>query len=281
MAIWGYARGESLKAQRQEIDAYAIKHGMTLDGVAIEERGVRAVAPIADRPIGGPLFAKLGKGDIVIVAVLDRLFCSAVDSLKVVADLERRGVALHILNLGGDMASEGRMDQLVTFANAFQWGEREIGDRMGEAIRQRKRDDKARGRYTGGPVPFGFKLRDDGKLVKDKGQQRAIALMVKMKADDEDGELSLRTIAAAMADEGFKLTHGGVAGILKAHKHDVWKVRSSRAQARIVDSACGEGMRSEEVNEDPDHAAQGRHGDAQPSGSNVRDGRKKLGVGLE
>ncbi len=106
-------------------------------------------------------------------------------------------------------------------------GEREISDRVGEAISQRKADDKARGRYAGGTVAFGFRRQDDGKLSKDKAKQQAIALMVEMKADGK----SLRGIAAAVSAQGFKITHAGVAGILKSHKYDVWKVERLRAQA--------------------------------------------------
>jgi putative DNA-invertase from lambdoid prophage Rac len=215
MAIWGYVRGDAIGGQQVRIKAYAIGRNMKLDRVVIEQKRVPAYTPVADRPISGPLFEKLVKGDIVIVALLDRLFCSAVDALKVVADLESRGVGLHILDLGGDMASEG-----------------EMGPRLAEAIRQRKKDDKARGRYAGGTVPFGFERSDDGKLSKDKAKQLAIALMVEMKADGK----SLRGIAAAVAAQGFKITHAGVAGILKAHEYDVWKVERLRAQAEEAEA---------------------------------------------
>jgi DNA invertase Pin-like site-specific DNA recombinase len=57
--------------------------------------------PIAERPAGGRLFAKLKKGDIVIAPKLDRLFRSALDALQVVEDLKKRGVSLHLLDLGG------------------------------------------------------------------------------------------------------------------------------------------------------------------------------------
>ena len=59
------------------------------------------LVPIAERPVGGRLFAKLKKGDIVIAPKLDRLFRSALDALQVVEDLKKRGVSLHLLDLGG------------------------------------------------------------------------------------------------------------------------------------------------------------------------------------
>ena len=42
--------------------------------------------------------------DIVIAAKVDRLFRLALDALKVVESLKTRGVKLHLLDLGGDIA---------------------------------------------------------------------------------------------------------------------------------------------------------------------------------
>ena len=69
------------------------------------EKGVSGSIPVEERPVGGALLARLDRGDIVIAAKLDRLFRSALDALKVVEDLKKRGVALHLLDLGGDISS--------------------------------------------------------------------------------------------------------------------------------------------------------------------------------
>ena len=91
MAIYGYCRvstirqaaeGESLDVQRRQIEGYAHMHGLTLTGVVVEE-GVSGSVPVAERHAAGPLFARLGKGDVVIAPKLDRLFRSALDALKV------------------------------------------------------------------------------------------------------------------------------------------------------------------------------------------------------
>src|ERR1700734_939394 len=91
MAVYGYARvstarqaseGESLEVQQRQIEGYAHMHGLTLDSVVVEE-GVSGSVPVADRPKGGALFAKLAKGDVVIAPKLDRLFRSALDALLV------------------------------------------------------------------------------------------------------------------------------------------------------------------------------------------------------
>ena len=65
--------GESLEVQQRQIEGHAHMHGLTLDGVIVEE-GVSGSVPVAERPKGGALFAKLAKGDVVIAPKLDRLF---------------------------------------------------------------------------------------------------------------------------------------------------------------------------------------------------------------
>jgi putative DNA-invertase from lambdoid prophage Rac len=210
MAIWGYVRGDSIAWLWSKIEAYASERGMKIKGIVVEQQGVRGYRPIAGRPVAGPLFAKLVRGDSVIVAKFDSLFRSR-GAPEVIADLKRRGVGLHILELGGDMACDG-WEQLMTITAAFAAGERYMGDRVGEAIRQRKHDDKANGRYTGGKAPFGFRRGDDGKLMKNKGEQEAIREIIAMKARGK----SLRSIVVALAAQGHELSHAGVAGILRA-----------------------------------------------------------------
>jgi putative DNA-invertase from lambdoid prophage Rac len=201
---------ESLDVQRRQIEGYALMHGLTIAGVLVEE-GVSGSIPVEQRPIGGALFAKIERGDIVIAAKLDRLFRSALDALKVVESLKGRGVKLHLLDLGGDIAGNGLSKLFLTIAAAFAEAER---DRIRERIGQVKADQKARGRYLGGSIPFGYKLGDDGGLVPHKPEQAAIREMVAMKAK----RLSLRAIAAELQAKGHQISHVGVQGALRARR---------------------------------------------------------------
>lgn len=219
MAVYGYCRvsttrqaneGESLDVQRRQIEGYAHMHAMKLAEVLIEE-GVSGSIPVQDRPVGGTLFARLQAGDVVIAAKLDRLFRSALDALRVVEDLKARGVKLHLLDLGGDIAGNGLSKLFLTIAAAFAEAER---DRIRERVATVKADQKARGRYLGGKVPFGYEVGPEGALVPHKGQQDAIRSMVAMRRKGA----ALRSISAAMAERGLKISHEGVKGILaKAH----------------------------------------------------------------
>ena len=217
MAVYGYCRvstakqaseGESLEVQRRQIDGYAHMHGLKLNDIVVEE-GVSGSVPVAERPAGGPLFARLMKSDVVIAPKLDRLFRSALDALTVVEDLRKHGVALHLLDLGGDISGNGLSKLFLTIAAAFAEAER---DRIRERIGQVKADQKARGRYLGGTAPFGYRVGEAGELAPHEGEQKAIREMKRRRAQGK----ALRPIAEVMRAKGHKISHEGVAGDLRS-----------------------------------------------------------------
>jgi len=76
-------------------------------------------------------------------------------------------------------------------------GNYDIGSLTSAAL-QRK---KARGEKTGGAVPYGYALADDGvRLIENEGEQKAIALIRACRADG----LSIRAIAERLGREGMK-----------------------------------------------------------------------------
>ena len=135
---------------------------------------------------------------------LDRLFRSALDALTVVEELRRRGVALHLLDLGGDISGNGLSKLFLTIAAAFAEAER---DRIRERIGQVKADQKARGRYLGEIVPFGFRRGDP-----HDAEQEAIREIVALRAQGKP----LRAVADAVRGENVKISREGVAGVLRA-----------------------------------------------------------------
>ncbi len=71
-----------------------------------------------------------------------------------------------------------------------------------------KADQKSRGRFLGGTVPFGYRLGDDGERVPE-AEQEAIREMVELRAQGR----SLRAIAASVQAKGLKISHQGVADV--------------------------------------------------------------------
>ncbi|RWN58460.1 recombinase family protein [Mesorhizobium sp.] len=216
MTIYAYARvstarqaseGESLDVQQRQINGYALMHGFAVDEAIIEE-GVSGSVPVSERPAGEALFAKLKAGDVVIAAKLDRLFRSALDALQVVEDLRSKGVKLHLIDLGGDIAGNGLSKLFFTIASAFAEAER---DRIRERISQVKADQRTRNRFLGGARPFGYQIGGDGELVEDATEQKAIARMHELRGQG----LSLRAVAEALAKDGIALSHVGVQKVLE------------------------------------------------------------------
>jgi putative DNA-invertase from lambdoid prophage Rac len=220
VAIFGYCRvstlrqaneGESLDVQRRQIEGYALMHGLAVDEILVEGN-VSGAIPVEERPVGRALFARLVAGDVIIAAKLDRLFRSALDGLTTVENLRQRGVGLHLLDLGGDISGNGMSKLFLTIAAAFAEAER---DRIRERIGQAKADQKARGLYLGGKLPFGFKRGDAGELVPIDSQQEAIREIVALRAQGRP----LRTIARELQAKGHRISREGVAGVLEAQTY--------------------------------------------------------------
>ena len=181
-------------------------NGMTVDRHFVE-RGVSGSIPVSDRLEGATLLAVLRPGDTVITPKLDRMFRSARDALNVLHELREKEVSLHMIDLGGDVTGNGIAKMVFTILSAVAEAER---DRIRERISDVKKDQKARNRYLGGKVPFGYRVGDQGDLVEHEAEQEAVSLMKALKADGK----SLRAIAMQVQAKGFQISHVGVKEVL-------------------------------------------------------------------
>ncbi len=232
MKVFGYCRvstteqasnGDSLATQRQQITGYAMIKGWPVDDDAFfVDAGVSGSMPLAERPEGQRLLATVEKGDVIITARLDRAFRSAADALGTLEELKDNGVALHMIDLGGDVCGNGISKLVFTILSAVAENER---DRIRERIRDVKRHLASQGIYGGGKRPFGFDIVDD-KLVPNAHEQAALA---RMKAMLRAGE-TLREIAATIkADYGLSLQPMTIKrildrlGVKRAHPDDRWQ----------------------------------------------------------
>ena len=199
--------GESLDVQQRTLAGYAQMHGLALAHVFIE-RGVSGSKPLAERPEGAKLLAALQPGDVVITPKLDRMFRSAPDALDVLQKLKNQGISLHMIDLGGDTTGNGVSKLVFTILSAVAEAER---DRTRERIAEVKADQKKRGRYLGGAVPFGWKLAEGGALVEDPAQQAAIRRMQRLRAEG----LAYKTISQRLKASGIAISHMGVKAALE------------------------------------------------------------------
>ena len=216
MAVYGYARvstkaqaeeGESLDVQQRTMTGYALMHGMAVDRMFVE-RGVSGSIPLTDRLQGAALLAVLQPGDAVLSPKLDRMFRSALDALDVLGKLKAQGVSLHMIDLGGDVTGNGISKLVFTILSAVAEAER---DRIRERVSQVKQDQRGRGRYLGGKIPFGFTVSDAGDLVPLEQQQEAIRLALALKAEGKP----LRAIQQALEQAGHRLSLAALHRIAK------------------------------------------------------------------
>ena len=217
MNVYGYVRvstdrqadeGESLGTQQRTIEGYAMMQGMTLCEIFVE-RGVSGSKPLGERLEGARLLGILQPGDAVITPKLDRMFRSALDALDVLGRLQRRGVNLHMIDLGGDVTGNGISKLVFTILSAVAEAER---DRIRERIRDVKADQRKRKRYLGGIVPFGWQVGQNGELVEIQTEQAAIRRIMDLHREG----LSLRAISTMIKGEGINLSHVGVKSVISA-----------------------------------------------------------------
>ncbi len=217
MAVYGYVRvstvrqtaeGESLDVQQRTIVGYALMRGMAVDQVFVE-RAVSGSVPLGERPQGAALLHLVQAGDAIITPKLDRMFRSALDALDVLSRLREQSIALHMVDLGGDVATNGISKLVFTILSAVAEAER---DRTRERIAEVKRDQRMRNRYLGGTPPFGWGVREDGELVPVPDQQEALRQMHALRAQG----VSLRGVADRMAETGIRISHVGVKNAITA-----------------------------------------------------------------
>jgi len=162
----------SLDEQARACCAYARARGRAVAGVYVDE-AVSGSTPFATRPAAAAILAAVSEGrvDGIVAVRLDRLFRSASDCLTAVTAWERRGLALHLVELGGQSvdtsSATGRL--FVSMLASFAEFERNlIRDRTRSALRELKHQ-----RRRTGTVPYGFRSFD-GALCADEAEQSTV-----------------------------------------------------------------------------------------------------------
>lgn len=169
--------GLSLSAQAVEIKDYCARRGLRLLDVA-SDAGVSGWKQLRRRPFGRRVVALARDGAVghVVATRLDRLFRNAPDCLNQMQDWLKRGVALHIVDFGGDaFSSTSAMGQffLQVMAAIAQMERSIIAERVQGVIKYKR----ARGEWLGS-TPYGWLRTPDDHVVKDEFQQSVIRWML-------------------------------------------------------------------------------------------------------
>ena len=193
--------GVSLDNQKAKIKAYCDLKDLELVDV-IEDAGISAKN--LNRP-GIKKVLELSQSkqvDAIVTYKLDRMFRSTVDALETTKKFDKWGVSFHSLQENLDTKSAmGKFFFTLTAALAEM--ERGIVAERTKAALSHKR---AKMEKTGGDVPFGYNLTENGLLVANEAEQKAISLMVELR----NKGYSLRAIAGELEAEGYRTRRGNI-----------------------------------------------------------------------
>ena len=197
--------GMSLDAQERMVRGYCAMRGFDLVELVVDA-GVSAGKPLATRPGGRRILDAVARREVgaVLALRLDRLFRDCVDCLTTVREWEREGVALHLLDLGGqavDTSSSAGRFMLTVLAGAAEMERSRLAERTREGMREKME----RGEFTGGEAPFGWTLAADGvALVPNESEQEVMQAARELQA----GGMSLRAIGRELAARGIVTRRG-------------------------------------------------------------------------
>jgi DNA invertase Pin-like site-specific DNA recombinase len=191
--------GVSLDAQRERIGCYAKLYDLEVievfvddgwSGDSLERPGLRdALSALED-----------GEAEAIIVAKLDRLSRNVRELLDLIAEhFSERFTLLSVAEQLDARTATGRFT-ITILAAVAQLELETIRERTREALAYKR----GRGEYTGGQVPYGWRLGEDGILIANDAEQAAVD---KARTLRRQG-LPLRTIAVRLCEAGHYPRNG-------------------------------------------------------------------------
>jgi len=227
MSVFGYVflslEKEQLvteEEQRIAIYDYAQKTGLDIGEFLVEE-GTSLRHPFKERIEGSRLIGTCLAGDSIITMKAEWVLSSAGDGAILLQTLREKDIALHCIDFGQNITvgekrklivSEGCAGIVQKVLSVLAVCERSS---HGQAIRTTKRNLKNQGKYTGGPVPFGWEVNKERVLVQNEAQQKIIRAIITMREE----RWSYRDISRKLKDEfDVRLSHAGVRRVLDTDK---------------------------------------------------------------
>ena len=192
--------GVSLDAQKAKLEAYCGLYDITLVDIIVDA-GVSAKTlqrPGLQKALG---MLRKGQANALLVTKLDRLTRSVKDLGTLVEQyFDDKCSLLSVADQIDTRTAAGRL-VLNVLGSVAQWEREAIGERTSEALAHKR----TKGEKTGGDVPYGYCLAEDGKtLVPDEAEQKLLAAI----RDARSRGLSQRGVVAELTRQGFTTRKG-------------------------------------------------------------------------
>lgn len=154
--------GTSLDTQEKRIKNYCELQEFSLDDVVQEV--VSGATEFRKRQAMKEVVVQMKRGDRLVVSRLDRLSRSTLHTLQFVNECKRRGIEVHITDLG--CVTNGGVGQIVFNVLSCLAETERIN--ISERIKASKFYAKKERKYLGGALEFGYSKDDNGKLIPNE-----------------------------------------------------------------------------------------------------------------
>lgn len=207
MKVIGYIRvstedqarsGLGLEAQERRIRGYAELYDLELVEIVNDAgySGKNLCRPGIQKALA---MLKSGQAEGLLVAKLDRLSRSVKDVGELCSTVFSKRQLLSVAEQIDTRSAAGRL-VLNVLVSVAAWERETIGERTAAGLQSLR----ARGRKTGGAVPYGFSADESGRLTPNPGEQETI----RAAGEWRQAGLSLHRIAARLNANGIATKMG-------------------------------------------------------------------------
>ncbi|MBT8145405.1 MAG: recombinase family protein [Gammaproteobacteria bacterium] len=213
MTIYSYCRFSELEHEEnpKTLDTLLEREMLTIRAYCLQQQWFSSEAvkdidiswnvDFAQRDNAAHLLGVLKPGDTIVTSCLERIFSSCHDAVATIEQLKRKGVALHVAQLEGDVTNP---EFMVNFERVGRMFSRLEKRRSAERIKRVKQKQRSKGRYLGGSRPFGYMIHENGRLIENPMEQRVLKRIVQLKREGKSLRAISKEVSTPMVPVSFK-----------------------------------------------------------------------------
>ena len=222
MTIYAYCRTSELEDSMDQdrlngilepellgIQTYCLQKGWYMTQT-ITETNCRWNQEFVDRERGKLLLEAMNPGDVLLCSRLERIASSSQEVQMLVNLFSQRQIALHVVELGGDITDPELTVSVSRAVAIFAALEKR---KSAERIKGVKQQQKQQGRYLGGSRPFGYMIHDNGRLIENPMEQKVLKRIFELKREGK----SLRSISNEVSTPVMPISFKTVQRLLMRH----------------------------------------------------------------
>ena len=198
-----------LEPELLSIQTYCLQHGWYMTET-ITEFNCRWNQEFVSRERGKLLLEAMNPGDVLLCSRLERVVSSSQEALHLIKLFTKSQIALHVVELGGDITDP---DLTVGVSRAVALFSALEKRKSAERIKGVKQRQKQQGRYLGGSRPFGYMIHDNGRLIENPMEQKVLKRIFELKRDGK----SLRAISSEVSTPVMPISFKTVQRLLQRH----------------------------------------------------------------